>query len=38
MESAQKIINDEYIVLFFVKNSMLNIYIQEKKKKRKRKK
>ena len=33
MESAQKIINDEYIVLFFVKNSILNIYIQEKKRK-----
>ena len=33
MESAQKIINDEYIFLFFVKNSMLNIYIQEKKRK-----
>ena len=33
MESAQKIINGEYIILFFVKNSMLNIYIQEKKRK-----
>ena len=31
MESAQKVINGEYSILFFVKNSILYIYIQEKK-------
>ena len=31
MESAQKVINGEYSILFFVKNSILYIYIQDKK-------